>query len=125
MKKQFIISIVVIFITLTAILYALNVNMPAFQFSVLETGNTIMVLLCLITYLIVNKQMGGNAQAFVRGVYGASFLKLMVCMVSILVYVLLNRVHIHKPSVFVLFGIYALYTIAETWLLSRMAREEK
>jgi len=123
MKKQFIISVIVIFIVLTVVLFALKTNMPAFQFSVLETGNTIMVLLSVVTYLIVNKQMGGSTQAFVRGVYSASFLKLMVCMVSILVYVLLNRVHIHKPSVFVLFGIYAVYTIAETWLLSRIVRE--
>jgi hypothetical protein len=123
MKRQFMISVVVIFATLTAVLYALRINMPAFRFSVLETGNTIMALLCLVTYLLVNKQMDGNTQAFVRGVYSASFLRLMVCMVSILVYVLLNRAHIHKPSVFVLFGIYALYTIAETWLLSRIVRE--
>jgi Ca2+/Na+ antiporter len=58
----------------------------------------------------------------VRGVYSASFLKLMVCMVSLLVYVMLNRATIHKPTVFVLFGIYAVYTIAETILLSRIVK---
>jgi Na+/H+ antiporter NhaA len=56
-------------------------------------------------------------------VYSASFLKLMVCMIAILVYVLLNRAHLHKASVFILFGIYALYTIVETWILSKLARE--
>jgi len=70
----------------------------------------------------VNKQVDSRPQAFVRGVYSASFLKLMVCMVSILVYVLLNRTHIHKPSVFVLFGIYAVYTVVETWVLSKRVR---
>src|ERR1700760_929514 len=118
MKRQFIISVIVIFVAVSAVVYVLNVRVPVFQTSVLEIGNVIMASLSLITYFLVNRQIGGSPHAFVRGVYSASFLKLMVCMVSILVYVLLNRTHIHKPSVFVLFGIYAVYTITETWLLS-------
>jgi len=123
MRRQFIISIVVVFVVLTLALYALKINMPAFQFQVLESGNLIMALLTLLTYIIVNRHMEGSSMAFVRGVYSASFLKLIVCMISILVYVLLNRAHIHKPTVFVLFGIYAVYTIMETWLLSKIVRE--
>lgn len=123
MKRQFIVSTVVIFIALTGILYGLKVNMPAYQFCILEVGNVIMALLSFITYLLIGRQIGNNnTQAFIRGVYSSSFLKLMVCMVSILVYVLLNKEHIHKPSVFVLFGIYAVYTISETWLLSKIVR---
>ena len=82
-----------------------------------------MAILSISAYLMVQKQMdNNNPQAFVRGVSGASFLKLMVCMVSILVYVLLNRAHIHKPSVLIMFGIYAVYTIMETILLSKLVR---
>jgi hypothetical protein len=123
MKRLYFISIVVIFAALTVVLYALKINMPAFQFQVLESGNAIMLLLSLVTYLIVKKHMDGSSHAFVRGVYSASFLKLIVCMISILVYVLLNRAHIYKPAVFVLFGIYVIYTIMETWLLSKIVRE--
>jgi len=97
--------------------------MPGYQLYVLETGNVIMAALSLSSYLLVQRSLSNNPQAFVRGVSGASFLKLMVCMVSILVYVLLNRTHIHKPSVFILFGIYAVYTIMETILLSKLVRE--
>src|ERR1035438_6740842 len=113
MRKQFIIAIATVFIFLTAVFYAMKIIMPVFHFTALETGNTIMALLSLITYLLVHKELDGRPQAFVRGVYSASFLKLMVCMISILVYVLLNRSNIHKPSVFVLFGIYAIYRSEE------------
>jgi hypothetical protein len=123
MKKLFIISIITIFIVLTAVFYALKIYMPEYHFVVLEGGNTLMALLSLISWLLVQKQMESRPQAFVRGVYSASFLKLMVCMVSILVYVLLNRTHIHKPTVFVLFGIYVIYTAMETILLSKSARD--
>jgi Ca2+/Na+ antiporter len=98
---------------------------PAYKFVALETGNAVMAFLSVISYLMVQKQLEHNTQAFVRGVSGASFLKLMVCMVSILVYVLLNRTHIHKPSVFVMLGIYAVYTMTETILLSKLVREKK
>lgn len=120
--KRFIIVIVMIFVVLSAVFYALKTYAPDFHFVALEAGNIIMSVLSLSSYFIVKNQMNGNPQAFVRGVYSASFMKLMVCMISILVYVLLNRAHIHKPSVFVLFGIYAIYTITETWLLSKIVK---
>ena len=124
MRKQFIIAIVTIYVLLTAVFFAMKTYAPAFRFSILETGNTIMAMLSLGTYLLVEKQVDGRPQVFVRSVYSASFLKLMVCMVSILVYVLLNRANIHKPTVYVLFGIYATYTITETWLLSKLVRDK-
>lgn len=123
MKKQFIIGSSIVFVVITAILIAMRIFAPAFDFVALETGNVIMMVLALSAYVIVKKQIDGRPEAFVRGVNSASFLKLMVCMISILVYVLLNRSHIHKPSVFVMFGIYALYTVVETIMLSKMARE--
>lgn len=120
--KKFIIVVVLIFVLLSALFYWLRTAAPQFHFVALESGNTIMALLSLSSYFIVRNQMNGNPQAFVRGVYSASFLKLMVCMISILVYVLLNKAQIHKPSVFALFGIYAVYTVTETWLLSKIVK---
>lgn len=123
MRKKFIILTVVIFILLSGLFMCMHFYMPGYQVYALETGNVIMAVLSLSSYLMVQKSLSNNPQAFVRGVSGASFLKLMACMVSILVYVLLNRSHIHKPSVFILFGIYAVYTIMETILLSKLVRE--
>ena len=123
MKKTFTIIILVVFLLLTALFFAMRKFAPAYHFVALETANGIMAILSLSSFLIVKKQMDSRPEAFVRGVYSASFLKLMVCMIAILVYVLLNRTHIHKASVFVLFGIYSVYTVIETWLLSKLARE--
>lgn len=122
MRKQFLIIVAVVFVILGAGFFALIKYAPQFDLAALETGNAIMAALSVITYTIVRRQVDNRPQAFVRSVYSASFLKLMVCMISILVYVLLNRLHIHKPSVFMLFGIYAVYTIMETWVLSRIVR---
>ena len=122
MRSRFVIITVIIFILLCVVFYALKIYAPEYNFVVLESGNVLLAVLSLSSYFIVEKQKESRPQAFVRGVYSASFLKLMVCMVSILVYVLLNRSHIHKPTVFVLFGIYAIYTISETLVLSKLVR---
>ena len=113
-----------IFMVLTAIFYILSIELPDYRFSTLETVNVIMAGLTFITWFIVKKQMAERPQAFIRGVYSATLLKMMVCMVSILVYVLLNRATLHKPSIFILFGIYIVYSILETWLLSQLARQK-
>lgn len=124
MKQKFIIITIVIFIFLSVVFFAMQPYAPEYRFVSLEAGNFVMAFLSICSYLIVQNQQKQNTQAFIRGVSGASFLKLMVCMVSILVYVLLNRSHIHKPTVFVLFGIYAVYTIMETLMLSKMVRKK-
>ena len=125
MKQTFIITIVSIFICVSIALFVLQSSVPAYRFMVLETGNVVMFGLSLTAWFMVNNQMKKNASAFVRGVSGASFLKLMVCLVSMLIYIVINRSNIHKPSIFVLMGIYAIYTAAETVLLSKMARVMK
>ena len=124
MKKQYITVIVSIFVVISAILFEMRRYAPDYQFTVLETGNTIIAALSVVTYLIIDKQLNGRPQAFVRSVYASSFLKLLVCMASIVIYVLFNRTGIHKPSIFVLFGIYAIYSVTETIILAKLVRKK-
>lgn len=125
MKKQLLPAVIGLFCVLTAIFYFLGKSKPELNFPVLMGGNVIMLLLSIFGALLVNNQVKNSPQAFVRGVYSASLLKLMVCMISIFIYVMLNRKNLQKPTVFMLFGIYAAYTFVETVLLSKMARDNK
>jgi len=128
MKKKFLLTIFIVFDILTVVFLLLAKSQPQYNFTVLMTGNVVMAALSVAAYFIVQKNVAERPQAFVRGVYSASFLKLMICMIAILTYVMLNREHRHepgfKPSLFILFGIYAVYTFAETILLSKMARQK-
>ncbi|MBA3829582.1 MAG: hypothetical protein H0X33_11645 [Taibaiella sp.] len=122
MKNKFFLSVLMVFVVLAGILYWLCHSIPSYSFTVLIAGNGIMAALTIISFMMVYRQMSNRPQAFVRGVSGASFFKLIMCMVAILVYLLLNRQHIYKPSIFILFGIYAVYTTVETIQLSRLAK---
>jgi hypothetical protein len=123
MRKYFIPAIVAVFAILTAVFYGMKMYLPEYNFVVLMTGNILMASLAVISFYLVTTQMKRKPDAFVRGVYASSFLKLMVCMMAIMVYVFVNKSGVHKPSLLVLFGIYAIYSITETWMLSRMAKE--
>lgn len=124
-RNTYFISIVIVCLILAACIYGIEQQWPAFSFNVLMTGNVLMAILSFLSFVIVRKQMHDRPQAFVRGVYSATFLKLMVCMAALLIYVLIDRKNIHKPSLFVLFGIYAAYTAVETIFLQHVAREPK
>lgn len=123
MTRYFSLVIVILFIVLSVFFYMLQTYAPAYNFKLLMGGNIVMALLSLITYRIMKKQLNGKPQAFVRGVYSSTFLKLMICMIGIVAYVLINKPNIHKPSLFILFGIYAVYTFFETITISRLAKE--
>jgi len=123
MKIRYIVITSVIFVLLSALFFFMRTYAPAFHFTALLAGNILMAILSVASFFIVKQQMDSRPQAFVRGVYSASLLKLMVCMFSVLGYVVVNRSHIHKPTVFVLMGIYIVYAVMETLLLSKLARE--
>ena len=125
MKNKFILIVIIVFVVLTAACYFFSMQLPKFRFPVLMTGNVVMAVLTLSTYAMVMSQLKRRPAAFVNSVRGASFLKLFVCMIALVTYALLDREHIYKPVVFVLFGIYAIYSVIETWLMARLARDAK
>lgn len=125
MKNRVLLSIALCFLALETAFYFINQSNPAFNLLTLTVGNALMALLCVITFFIVKKQIDRRPEAFVRGVYGATLLKLMVCLSATLLFVLLNRPHLHKPTLFILFGIYFVYTAMETWQLSQQVRKIK
>lgn len=122
MKKTFLASILMLFIVLSAVFYWLNTLALGYNYTVLMTGNVVMAALSLITFFIVTKQISNNPNAFVRGVYASSFLKLFICVIAIVLYAILNKPNVHKPSLFALFGVYAVYSAIETIMLSKLAR---
>ena len=125
MKNNFILVIIVLFAILSGLFYLLEASAPQFSFNLLMGGNIIMAARTIAGYSIVRKQITNRPEAFVRGVYGATFMKLLVCIGAILIYALLNKPNVHKPSLFMTFGIYAIYTVFETLMLQKMAKTTK
>lgn len=125
MKNTFFAIALFIFAALTGLFFWMKSAMPEFNFNVLMTGNVIMLLLSVGTFFMVSKQIHVSSHAFFRGVYSSTFLKLFICIIGIVGYAMINKPNVHKPSLFVLLGIYFVYTAVETVVLSQLAKEKK
>jgi hypothetical protein len=125
MKKSFFGIVSLLFVVISAAIYLLYRMHPEYDLPALLVANTLIALLSVLSYFMIQRQLkSARPQAFVNGVYGATLLKLMVCMGAIFGYLYTNREHLHKPSIFVILGIYMAYTLSETLLLSAQARKK-
>lgn len=122
MNKGFLVITVITLLLLSAVFFFLA---PVFDRTALHIGNIVMAVLSLASYTIITKQLSARPMAFVRSVSAASYLKILVCVIGILTYIMINRPDVHKPSIFMLMGIYAVYTIIETIFVQRLARKTK
>ena len=120
MKKVFLLFTSITFALLSILFFIVHSFFPDYSFISLECGNLLMFILTVLAYILVNPKIGSRPQKFINGILSASILKMSVCMVSFLTFVLLNRENLHKPTIFLLLGIYIIYTAIETKLLIKM-----
>lgn len=123
MNKNFIFLLLAIFVVVTGVSYALNQYNPQFSFSVLMIANVLLFVVTLLAHRVSVKSVSDRPQAFVRGVFSGTIIKLFTCMAAVLAYGVTHRGHIFKPIVFTFFGIYVLYSAAETWMSSKAAKK--
>jgi hypothetical protein len=93
---------------------------------VLVTGNGLLAIITGISYFLTRRGLGqDNSHAFVRSVYASTLIKLMLCLFGIGIYVVVNRSHISKSTIFLLMGLYVVYTVFETFCLQKLLRRKK
>jgi hypothetical protein len=93
-----------------------------FDVTALFVADGIMLALSMGAWVLMRQKVAERPQAFVRGVMGATLLRLFVCFAAILAYALIKRPDVHKPTIYLMFGIYAIFTVVETLVFSRQAR---
>ncbi len=123
-------AIALIFIGLLGMVFAgvygLSVINPQLSLSVMGYTNIFMFALAMGSFVSsVPKLKSGTPGGFIRTAMAMSFVRLMLCMIAALGYIVMNRDHFYKPMIFVMFGIYGVYTAADTIVMSRLARKSK
>lgn len=122
MNKTILLVVTALCIVLALGIWQLCRYYPLFDRTALLVADLLMYGLTLAAFAM-NKESGtARPQAFVRGVYGATMLRLFVCLVGFVGYALFSKGHLYKPTLFVMFGIYVLYMAVETIVASRRAR---
>lgn len=94
--------------------------------NVLLIGNLALGILSLVTYRMSRKGIhSANNTTFVTRVYGAKIARIVLCLAGIGVYVLLNRAHVSKMTIFILMFFYAAYAFTENMSLQQVTRRKK
>jgi len=123
-RKYFPIILLFFILNILIFLFKNLLEGKGFNISFLLIANSILFLLTLAGFVIQGKAINSqDAQKFVRSVYASMMIKMFICMIAILIYMVMNRQNINKPSLFASMGIYIFYTIIEVSGLMKAARK--
>ena len=120
--------IIIFFILLNA-LFLTGKNFferSGFDQSVLIIGNLVVFGATLVSFLFARRGLKSqNPQAFVRSVYVSIMIKLFICLIAALIYIILFRKNLNRPALFTCMGLYLVYTFIEVSVLTKMLKEKK
>lgn len=128
MSDRFFLKLIALFGIINLIFLAFKSRLMDIDahFYVLMIGNLVLALVSILSARNSIKSLeSSNQNAFIRAVYGATLSKLMICIVGILAYVLAYKPNISKPTVFILLGIYLIYTLFEAVSMSKLVRQKQ
>lgn len=122
MKSRLPLILIVVCAIVATVIQFLHREEPRYDYIALMVSNVIMLVLSLIGWALQRGAVTERPQAFVRGVYSATLLRLFVCLIGILSYALINRTTIFKPTLLVMGGIYLIYMVVESIAVSQKAK---
>ncbi len=125
MRNTYLLALLALSALLFTIIYVLSTAYPQYDINAIYCANALLTLLSVSSYFLMRKKLNAErAQVFVNGVYGTTLLRLMVSLAAILLYLVLNKGHLHKPSIFVMLGLYLVYTVYETFYFSKISKRK-
>jgi ACR3 family arsenite efflux pump ArsB len=95
-----------------------------FDQEVLLIGNLVLFVVTSSSFIIGKRNLrSSNPNAFVRGVYLSTMLKLFACAIAAFVYIMMFRKNISKPALIACMGLYIIYTILEVSVLKKLLKK--
>lgn len=121
-------SLIIFFAIVTALLLLLKKQLQLWGINqpVVIVGNIILFAVSLTSLILYQRAMShATTLGFLRNTYGGLFLKLMVCVFAILIYVMTDREHVNKQGIFVCVFLYFVYTLLEMRSLLQWNKSRK
>lgn len=120
--------ILIIFIVSTVILVAA----PSLDFlwgmnkKVMVAGNIILFLATAFSFYLYQQSLRSkNVQASFRMIYGGMFAKMMICLFTAIIYIMIAKKNVSKGAIFGLMFLYFLYTFVEVSIILKLSRKVK
>lgn len=122
------VPILIIFVVTTLILIAA----PSLDFlwgmdkTVMIVGNIILFSATAVSYYLYQQSLrSNNVQASFRMIYGGMMLKMMICLFTALIYIMIAKKNVSKGAIFGCMFLYFLYTFVEVSVIMKLSRKLK
>jgi len=116
-----------LFVAIAVALWLLKTIFPAsLDFRVIQAGNAVLWIATMGSFYFYRKaQQNQNVQAFLRAMYSAMFLRMVICIAAALTYILTMRAAVDKFALLACFGLYLIYSFAEVKLFLLISKQQK
>jgi hypothetical protein len=92
----------------------------------LNIGNLVLFTATAVSFILYRSALrNSNPHVILRMVYSALFLKMFICIVAVLVYILAMKKEVNKMAIFGCLVLYCLYTYTEIKIIMRLSRQQK
>lgn len=94
--------------------------------SLVIVGNLVLFLATMLSFFLYYRALqNNNVQAFLRMIYGGMFLKMMICLFTAFIYIMVAGKAVNKGGVIVCLFLYLIYSFVEVALLLKQSKQKK
>jgi len=126
MKSKYSILILFVSINILCTLIFLFYPIESINFNLVFTSNCL--LFCLSTLILRIQQKGlnnKNPNAFIQSIMLGMLLKMFVCVIAVLIYVLISKSGINKNGLLLSMFLYLIYLAVEVSAISKINKQRK
>lgn len=110
-----------LFITSRARFARWNINVD-----VMIIGNLVLFAATAVSFFLYFRSMGSkNPQAIVRAMYSGMLSKMMICLLTVFIYISIVGKGVNKGGIFGCMILYVLYTVFEVVILMKLSKQKK
>ncbi len=96
------------------------------DWQVVSGGNLVLYIVTVVSLNLLTKGMDAvGTQAFLRNAYSGILFKLMACAVAAFIYILIAGGNVNKPAIFIMMGLYFVYTFVEMRIVLMHSKRKK
>jgi hypothetical protein len=120
--------LILIFIIITALLITSRARLTQWNVNgdVLIIGNLVLFAATAFSFFLFSRSMGSkNAQAIVRTVYSGVLSKMMICLLTVFIYISIAGKGVNKAGILGCMFLYLLYTTVEVAILMKLSKQNK
>lgn len=120
--------IIAVFVVTTIVLIAVPDLTFLWNMSrmVMIGGNAILFLATSLSFFLFARSLdNNNVQAFLRMIYGGMFAKMLICLFSALIYIMIAKKGVSKGAIFGCMFLYFVYTFMEISIIMKLSRKNR